>query len=60
MKPPIAVRKLSAVEITGNVVTAVLLDDPVEIDCTQSIDLDGRTVIPGVSMGNRKSISSPA
>ncbi len=38
----------SAIEITGNVVTAVWLVDPGKTDCAQSIDLDGRTVIPGL------------
>ncbi len=38
----------SAIEITGNVINAVWLDDPGKTDCAQSIDLDGRTVIPGL------------
>ena len=38
----------SAIEITGNAITAVRLDDPGRSDCAQSIDLDGRTVIPGL------------
>ncbi len=38
----------SAIEITGNVITAVWLDDPGKSNCAQSIDLDGRTVIPGL------------
>ncbi|MCH8823564.1 MAG: amidohydrolase family protein [Planctomycetes bacterium] len=38
----------SAIEITGNIITAMWLEDPAKSNCTQSIDLAGRTVIPGL------------
>ena len=39
----------SAIEITGNIITSMWLEDPAKRNCVQAIDLAGRTVIPGVT-----------